>query len=192
MKQCLLVTVLAAFVLCTVASRAPAAELTDDQRAKILLRALTYDRNLATRAHAGKVAIRILFAPGDKQSVAEKDAIKKAFAGLGDTKISGFGLAVTEVPFSDAAALKANLGQSPVGAVYVCGGLQGDLAAILKVIREAKVASLAGIEALARAGVSVAVFDKAGKGQIIVNLPSSKKEGLDFDAALLRLADVIK
>jgi TonB family protein len=51
---------------------------------------------------------------------------------------------------------------------------------------------MSGSEALTRGGLAFAAFAEGGSGRMIVNLEAAKEQGLDLDAAVLKLAVVIR
>lgn len=174
------------------ASSALAGQLDAGQRMKILLRALAYDRGLEGRAAGDKVVVKVLFNAGDGASAAEKDAVLSALQQLSSAKINGLELSADSLSYQGPAALQTGLTSGRVAALYVCAGLKGKLKEITGVTRAAKVATLSGSKAYAETGVAISAIEQAGAGKIIVNLPSAKAEGLKLDAALLRLATVLR
>ncbi|MDD5306139.1 MAG: YfiR/HmsC family protein [Deltaproteobacteria bacterium] len=178
------------FVLAGLAAAAQTVPV--DQRMKILLRVLTYDRNFLTRADNGKLVVVVLFDPADTASAAEKSEVVAALGALKKLTVNGLTMDVEPVSWSGPASLTDALRKRRTGAIYVCGGLQGVAADVARVARESRVATLSGARDLTEKGLAVAVVLKNGKGQILVNLKTSKDEGMDLDAALLRLAEVIR
>jgi len=64
----------------------------------------------------------------------------------------------------------------------------GDIA---KLSRKKQIVTLTGIPDYVKAGVAVGVDIKEEQPQILINLPASKAEGVDFSSQLLKLAKVI-
>jgi hypothetical protein len=169
-----------------------AGELGADQRMKILLRVLTYDRQLEARQDRGKIFVAVLFAQQDRTSAAEKDAVVAALGKLKALKIKGFSLDFAAIPYTSPAALKTALGARRAAAMYVCGGLASSIGDLKGFAVTSKIATMSASEPFTRSGLAFAAIEKDGKGQIIVNLKVSKDQGLDLDASLLRLAVVIR
>ena len=63
-----------------------------------------------------------------------------------------------------------------------------DFAALI----ERRIVSVTAVEAYVEAGLSVAVVPWSGKVGITINLPASRQEGSDWDAALLSLARILR
>jgi hypothetical protein len=183
----LLFCVLALAGLAAAAQSVPA-----DQRMKILLRVLAYDRNLETRADGGRLVVAVLFDPANGSSAAEKSEVVSALGAVSRLTVKGLAMDVFAVPWSGPASLADALKKRRTGAIYVCGGLEGAAADVSRVARESRVATMSASRALSEKGLAVAAVLRDGKGQILVNLKASKDEGMDLDAALLRLAEVIR
>jgi hypothetical protein len=54
------------------------------------------------------------------------------------------------------------------------------------------VVSSSGVESMVRRGLSIGFVERDGRPALLINLPSTKAEGADLDAAVLRLAEVIR
>lgn len=174
------------------AAPSSAGDLDAAQRMKILMRVLTYDHRLEARADGDTVRIAVLFAPGDRASVEEKDEVIAALGGLKSLRIKGLGLDFHAIPYGGAAALEGALKGRRTAGLYVCGGLAAEVGRIRDVASRVKTATMSASEELTRNGLAFAAVEKGGKGQIIVNLDASKGQGLDLDAALLGLAVVLR
>jgi hypothetical protein len=179
-------------VLLAAAARAQAAELDAEQRVKILLRVLAYDRQLEARQDRGKLFVAVLFAAKDKGSVQEKDAVLAALGKLKALKVKGLALDFAAIAYTDPEAVTAALGTRRAAALYVCGGLAPALGAVRDLAVKSRIATMSGSEPFTRSGLAFAAVQKGEKGEIIVNLRAAKEQGLDLDAALLRLAVVIR
>jgi hypothetical protein len=162
------------------------------QRVKILMRVLTYDRNLDRTAVGGRIFIGVLFDQARDTSVKERDEVMAALEAVKNIKVKGNTLVFGAIPYTDAASLKKFAGDKNAGAFFVCGGLGKAVGEIGKVAADARISTLTGNESLVREGLAVGVIDKAGKGEIIVNLPVAKALGMALESSLLRLAEVIR
>jgi hypothetical protein len=187
-----LLALLVGAIVSAAALGARAEELEAGQRMKILMRILTYDHKLETRQDKGAVYIAVLFAPGDKASVKEKDAVLAALGALKSLKVKGLALDFAAIPYKDAASLESALAARRAASLYVCAGLAPAIGAIKSLAVQSKIATMSGSETLTQGGLAFAAVSKGGKGQIIVNLKVCKEQGLDLDAALLGLAVVLR
>lgn len=183
---------LALVVSASLAPQARAGDLEVGQRVKLLLRALAYDRRLPARQEGGAILVGVAFAPGDAASMGERDAVLGALGALRSTKIAGLALDVAAVPYSGPASIGSALGNRRAAALYVCGGLDSSVGEIAARAAAAGIATMSGSEAMTRSGLAFAAFRDGGSGRMIVNLKAARAQGLDFDAALLKLAIVMK
>lgn len=159
-------------------------------QAALVLRVLGYDRGLRGRAPSGSVNVLTVFKAGDAASEASCQNLARAINQLGRAvTVSGMRTRATPVGFTSADALA----QSAQGAqaVYVCPGLDASIAAISGAARRRSLLSITAREADVRAGLSVAIVPGA-QLRIVVNVTAASAEGARLDAALLRIATVVR
>jgi hypothetical protein len=188
-----LFSVLAALAL-LVTSAGPATgqpDLPPERQVPILTRALAYDENLRSRA-GDELVVAILAKAGSKASEQTAEAVGKAFSGLAGIKVQGLPLRSARVNFSNAANLAGAVQKDGIDVIYICPGLDNELAGILEVARTNHVLSMGSREEYINKGASLGVFLISSKPTICVNLAASKAEGAAFGSDLLRLAKVIR
>ncbi len=158
-----------------------------DIQVPLLLKALTYDRNLKTRAGD---QVRIAIVVPAKASRAPAEELLAAVKALPDRTVSGMPVTFEEVT-SD--ALDQTLRERRWAAAYVMPGFgREEIAQIKRVCESRQVLAVATSPDEVDRGLAFGVGAQGGKPQIVVNLPSSKASGTEFDLALLRLARVIQ
>jgi hypothetical protein len=162
-----------------------------DRQVPLLLKILTYDRRLETRV-GQHLVIGIIRSP---TSAVSAKACEEVFAVLQ----SYLGKTVKQIPldyqwsdYSGAEKLLAWAKAKKVGVFYVAPGNEKNLVAILKVGQENGISSMTGVPAYVERGVAVGIGERQAKPQILINLESSRREGSEFDASLLRVATVVK
>jgi len=166
-------------------------ELPPGKQAIFLARVIAYDGNLKGRAGPA-VNIAVLTKKGDKDSEAMSEAIMKAFTPLESATLLGLPVKVVRIFFSGREALERAVREDGVDTLYVCSGLDANLAEIKNVSRQKKVLTVASQEGHLKLGLSLGVFDVGGKNTILVNLDASREEGVAFGPELLRLATVVR
>jgi len=166
-------------------------DLPPGKQAVFLARVMAYDANLATRAGPA-VNIAILAKKGDKDSESMSEAITKAFSPLESATLVGLPVKVVRVFFVGREPLERAIREGGIDTLYVCSGLEGSLDDIKAVSRQRKVLTVASQEAHLKRGLSLGVFEIAGKNTILVNLDASREEGIAFGPELLRLATVVR
>lgn len=160
-----------------------------DVQVPLMLKALTYDRNLKARA-GDHVRIAVLVPKGSK-SVAED--LTTALNALPDRTVNGLPVSFREIVLSDASTLDGSLREQRWAVVYVLPGFsKEDLAEVRRVCEARHILPVAAAAEEIERGMAFAVGAQAGKPQIVVDLPGSKACGSEFDLALLRVARVIQ
>jgi hypothetical protein len=170
---------------------ARATELPPGKQAIFLARVIAYDANLKERAGAA-VNIAVLAKKGDKESEKMADLLVKAFTPLETATLLGLPVRISRLYFSGRDALDRAVREGGIDTIYVCGGLDANLADIKAVARARKALTMASQEAHLKLGLSLGVFDIGGRNTIIVNLEANREEGAAFGPELLRLATVVR
>ncbi len=157
-----------------------------------LLRILAYDRNLKQRA-GEQVTLALAYSDGDPASArACAELLREIQAIPGHEQVATMPLRVLVVPLLEVGSFAARLIQERVAAVFVCPGLSGRIGQISYIARRRHMLSISGNEEDLRGGVSIALRKRDDRHSVVINLPASRAEGADLDAALLRVAEVIQ
>jgi hypothetical protein len=156
-----------------------------DRRALVLLRVLSYDRNIASRA-GDRVTILVIY---DEPATAdERDHWLTALAGVRKITVADRATATRTHAFKDAARLEAEVRDTHPAAIVVCNGVDRGLAAIRDVARAHKVMTFTTREAEVEAGFSVGLVAGEHRDVIAINLDAARAEGVQFEAGLLKIA----
>jgi len=162
-----------------------------DLQVKLILTALTYDKNLEKRADA-KLNIGILYFPESSQSKKEANQFAETLEGFKDKKISGRSFVGTLLTYSDNGGLSKKIIDKNIDVIYIAKGEKELIDRVLKVTQSEKILSCTGkAEYVSSCGVSMAVGLKDNKPKIYLNLSSAKSEGADFSAKFLRVAEIV-
>lgn len=161
-----------------------------DVQMALMLKIITYDRSFQYKAKSG-VSIAVVYVPGDAESVRAKDDIAKALSQLTGRTIKNVPISFTTVEYAGPAALEKAVRTSKVNLFYLAPGNAANLDALLKVARTFGITTATGVPEYVTKGVSIGIGKKQDKPDILINLPSARKEGSDFDASLLRIANVV-
>jgi len=157
----------------------------------IILRALAYDGNLKSRA-GGTIDIGILYKKGHARSEQMAGTMAKAFGALVATPVAGLPLVVSRLAYAGGEPLYKAVVASGIDMLFVCEGLDAEVGSITEVTRRTKALSVASQREQVEKGLSLGVFQVDAKTTILLNLQSSRQEGVAFAADLLRLAVVIR
>jgi hypothetical protein len=159
----------------------------------MLMRILTFDRNLKTRVGA-EITIGIIYNKKFKKSINIKNEIMNM---VNDEsyiikKIEDIPIHYIEVDISNNNNLESIILQNNIDVIYMTpmGNLQ--IEPIINISRSKQIATLTGVPDYVESGLAVGVGAEGGRPSIIINLPAAKAEGMDFEAQLLKLTRVIK
>jgi len=174
------------------APRAAAAppSVSPDVRAKLLLKVLSYDRQLAQRS-GGRLVLAVITDPAAPAAVRKDtarmaDALRAAAERFKVAKMRAEVVTVELGP--DLAQVLQARGATVVYAVP--GTTQAPVVAAAALARHAPTLTT-GREAVV-AGMAVGIFDKGGRPGILINLPVAKALGMKLDAKLLRFAELLR
>jgi len=173
-------------------ARPRAEELPARQHALLLLRVLAYDRNVAQRA-GPTVTVVLLSRPGDRSSeeraVALQEAIQEASR---QVVVAGLPVRAVTLAYRDAADLEARLEPLHPALLAVDAALAAEVPEIARLARRRHVLTAGSTRSMAEAGLSVALAAGSARANLTVNLAAARAEGVDLDAALLSISQVIR
>jgi hypothetical protein len=155
-----------------------------DRRALVLLRVLSYDRNIASRA-GERVTVLVVY---DESTADERDRWLVALAGVRKITVADRAIVPRSHAFKDAAQLEAEVREAHPAAIVVCGGLHRGLGAIRDAARAHKAMTFTTREPEVEAGFSVGLVAGERRDVIAINLAAARAEGVQFEAGLLRIA----
>jgi hypothetical protein len=172
------------------AGAAAAPKVPFDVQVPLVLKALTYDRNLKTRS-GEQVRIAIVTSAKAGREVTEE--FLSSVSLLPDRTVNGLPVTFREVTVSDEGGLDQALRSGRWAAAYVLPGFRADeLAQVGRICASRQILAVAAEVDDVERSMSFGVGAAEGKPQIVVNLANARASGTDFDLALLRLARVIQ
>ena len=177
---------ISAIVLC--AAVGAQTKITPDKEAEMLLKALSYDRNLEKRSGSA-INIGVLYT-GDGE--AEAAAVAAAFQRAGKGGGAPLPVTATTIPFTSVSALLKKVEGENINALYVHPSLSAALSSVQQVSRGRKILSLGGSKELVERGLSVGVYMGKSAPRLIVNMKAGTVEGLDLKPAIRLVAKVVK
>jgi hypothetical protein len=187
----LVAAIVAASLALAVAAVARADDVPPDRQALILTRTLAYDNNLRSRA-GDAVVVAVIFKRGNPASEALAGPILQGFRALEGVKVQDLPFHAAQLAYGGAAALKSSIESQGIDVLYICPGLEGEIAAIKEISHHEHVLTIGAKEDYVRNGLSLGVFVVDAKNTITVNLTATRDEGAAFAAELLRIGRVIR
>jgi hypothetical protein len=195
-QKCMMLKYLLILALITTGIPAPASpdngDIPVDLQAKLFLTALTYDKNLKKRADE-KLEIGILYFSETSHSRKEAETFSQVLEEFKDKKISGRSFHVALLSYSDNGRLKKKIVNKHIDLLYIAQGEKNLVQKVLEVTQSEKILSCTSrAEYVTTYGVTMAVGLKDNKPKIYLNLSSAKREGADFSAKFLRVAEIVE
>jgi hypothetical protein len=150
----------------------------------LLLRILSFDRNLAQR-RTGDLVVAVLYQSRNRTSLAIAEEVSRLLGSVPGTEAVGIDLdKVTD--------LRAALAQSGGQVLYVSPLRGVEIGGIVRVSRVAGVTTVTGVPRYVDEGIAIGLDLKAERPEIVVNLEGARAEGADFTAQLLKLARLVQ
>ncbi len=175
-------------------SRAAAAEsmaFSAEIQVPLLLKILTYDRQLEAKAGTDLV-IGIIHDPADRDSSKAADEIATTLYKFAGKTVKRLPIKYFLIEYTKPADLEAFVKAKGINMLYVTPGVSRALPDIIKLSQARHLTTTTGVPDYVRKGVAVGIGERQNKPQILINLPASKSEGSEFDASLLRIATVVQ
>jgi hypothetical protein len=181
---------LLAFLTTAPALRAESMALSADVQVPLLLKILTYDRQLEAKAGADLV-IGIVHDPTDKDSAKAADEIATTLYKFTGKTVKKLPIKYFLIEYTKASELEAFVKAKSINMLYVTPGVARALPDIIRISQARHLTTTTGVPDYVRKGVAVGLGERQNKPQILINLSASKSEGSEFDATLLRIATVV-
>ncbi|MET0551475.1 MAG: YfiR family protein [Vicinamibacteria bacterium] len=156
----------------------------------LILKALTYDRSLKARV-GDQVRIAVLHPAQGEPGASE--SLTAALRNLPGRTLNGLPVNFRHFTVRNDAVVDQALRDGRWAAAYVMPGFTSqEIAQIRRACESQRVLAMAADADEVERGLAFGVDSRDGKPQLVVNLPSVKAFGSDFDLALLRLSRVIQ
>ena len=164
------------------------------REALLILRVLSYDSQLPSRVRSAEdVTVLVVYKGDDSDSESTKNQITRSINSLSARMtVAGKRPRAVAHAYVNSGTLQEAIRRAGAAALYVAPGLTSEIAAISAATRAAHILSLTPVESYVRNGLSVGFIASSGRTGLLVNLPASRAEQARLDAALLRLATVIR
>ena len=163
-----------------------------DVQITLLLKILTYDRSFQAKAKSA-VTIGVVYVAADPESVKAKDEILKTLQLVADRTIKNVPIRAVALEYRDPAGLGKIAQKAGINVFYIAPGNADSLRDLLRVSHTQGITTATGVPEYVQRGVAIGIGKKPDqRPDILINLPSSRQEGSEFDASLLRIATVVK
>jgi hypothetical protein len=157
----------------------------------LILKILTYDRNFQSKAQT-ELRVGIVFMSGNPASLKAKNDIVEVFRGFSDKTVRKLAIRHSAVEYVSDSQVEEAARSNQFNIFYVAPGNAGNLETLLRISQARQIITTTGVPAYVDKGIAVGVGVEQDKPHILINLASSKAEGSEFDASLLRIARVVR
>jgi hypothetical protein len=162
-----------------------------DLQVPLILKVLTYDRELLQKVKSD-LTIGVVYFPSDPSSIEAKDEVLRVLQQLSDKTVRKIAIRSVAVEYKGPADLSSAASANRINVFYVAPGNAAHLDRVLQVSQSQRITTVTGVPEYVQKGVAVGIGVRQDKPQILINLASVKSEGSEFDASLLRIATVIR
>lgn len=157
----------------------------------LILKIMTFDRHF--NANPGnRVIIGIIYQSNVRSSVNIKDEFVREITRSAAKDIRGTPVTCVPLDISGEMSLAESVRQEHVRLLYVTPLRSVSLQSILAVSRVYQIPTLSAVGEYVESGLSVGLVANGPRAQILINLPASREEGIEFSSQLLKLARVIQ
>ncbi|MBK9247575.1 MAG: YfiR family protein [Ignavibacteria bacterium] len=170
-------------------SYAQETDLSPSNHIPILCKVLSFDRNLKQRSPT-VIKIGLVYQSKYRTSLNTMYEIQRYFIEH-SIKISGINVAVRLIDLSEE-NLSTIINSEDITVLYIAPLRAYNIASLHGLCATKKIRSITGVSDYVSEGISVGVGTKGGKAEIIINRPSSNREGADYSAQLLKLSRIIE
>jgi hypothetical protein len=182
--------ILLVLLLAAAVARAEVVVVPFDVQIPLLLKALTYDRNLKTRA-GDQARIAVVVPPKSGRNVTGE--LQASLDKLPGRTVNGLAVVFKEISATDEVALDDGLKDGQWAAVFVMPGFsRSELAKLRRICETRRVLPVGASIDDVEQGLAFGIGVDGNRPQLVVNLPASKACGSDFDLALLQLSKVLR
>ena len=191
LKYLLLITLIAiGFIPASVSS--DNGDVPVELQAKLLLTALTYDKNLG-KSEDETLHIGLLYFPEVNQSKKEALEFYKVLESYEDKKVRSLNINTVLFAYNGRNGLKSKISAEHIDVLYISKAKKEVVKDVISVTQSNKILSLTSAASyVSMCGISMAVGLKENKPKIYLNLSSAKAEGADFSSKLLRVVEIVR
>lgn len=167
-------------------------EIPSTLEAKLVLTALTYDKNL-DRGAGDELVMGVFYLNTCAISRQQAERFFQGLYAYRDKLVRGLTMTVFLYGYETVSEFKQQAIRSNATCVYITTTQKTLLADISDFTRDAGILTVTGnVDYVKHNGLSMAVGEKDKRPRIYLNLTAAAAEGADFDARFLRVADIVR
>ena len=164
------------------------AGLPPELKLPLLIKVLSFDRGLESRAN--DVVVAIVYQRQVPSSIRERDIwLDSAGAPL---ELRGARVRVVAIDYRGTDELISSLRDARATVVFLSSLRAVDVSTVAERVRVAGFRTATDAPAVAGRAASIGLLLRSGRPHIVINMPLAMREGSDFSSQLLRVAEVVK
>ncbi len=158
---------------------------------KLLLKILTFDRNLETRI-GDEIVIGILYQSKFRLSEITKSSWVRSIEESEIKTLEDIPIRFVNIDLNEENNIAEVISRENVDILYITPLRAFNLKSITELSQSNKIITFTGVPEYTEDGIGISIGTKGNKPQIIINLDASKLEGCDFSSKLLNLARIVR
>ena len=162
-----------------------------EQQIPLLLKTISFDRNLRSRS-GERIVLGILYQQRVRSSLEVKDKILEMLENEATQTIDGMPIQCVAIDLGSTDDLSSTIRNKHINLLYVAPVRAHDMATFASTARLLQIPTLTGVPEYVEDGLAVGIGARGEKPCIVINLNAARSEGADFDSHLLNLAKVIE
>lgn len=170
------------------AASAQEAHLPAELKLPLLVKVLSFDRGLASLTDG--IVVAVIYQAGVPASLRERDVWLEA--AQQDLRLNGHSVRVAPIEYRSSGALVAALRDVRATVVFFSPMRTVDAGAVAEYVRASGFRTATDSGELIRRGTSLGLLLRDGRPHIVINLALATREGADYSAQLLRVAEVVR
>jgi hypothetical protein len=157
----------------------------------IVMKVLTYDKNLVQRCPLGLI-VGVVSLSGNKESMNEGEDLVNELEANSLNTVKGLSISVESLGITNISDLRRKVEKEDINILFLGPALEPMISDILKLAYSNKILVVTGEPNYVQAGVAIGVVQRNRKPKIQVNANSAFAQGAKMDARLLQLAEKIQ
>ncbi len=154
---------------------------------------LTFDKSLDSKIQNNKIInICILYQSKNRNSLNLRNEVLENISDKQIDKVIGGKINIQSFDIEDTESFEKYIKNKPIDIVIITSLKAVKIESIATLCQLNKIMSFSLIPEYIDDGISVAIDIKGEKPQIVINLNSSQKEGVNFSSQLLKLSKIVK
>ncbi|MCE5270935.1 YfiR family protein [bacterium] len=161
-----------------------------DLQLNLLLKVITFNRNLASRG-GDSLRLGIVYQEPFRNSLLVCEQIERVYRSLGTPLVKGLPLALAPIDIYRE-KLDEAVSQRGVDILYVAPLRAFDIRTIGELCRSRGIVSVTGVPEYCGQGLAVGIGQNRDRPEILINIRAAREDGADFSSQLLKLARVVQ